>query len=383
MLTFFRKRSEPGGFTFSRPLLAIQSDDWGRVGVRDLEGRELLRSKGINLGEHAYDQYSLETAEDVNTLAAMLKRHRDSVGRSPCMTLNFCVANLDFKKMKAEGFKHIELLPLSKGFPGTWSRPGLLDAYRSGIRDGVFHPAMHGLTHFCPVAVENVLAKGGERAELLRLLWDAQTPYIYWRTPWVGYEYWNPQRPHAGFLSLELQRVQVRKASECFSALFGTKPVSACAPGYRANGDTRRAWAESGVRVAQNGSGSGVAAPYIDKNGVLQLHRTIDLEPSQRDMDPAKYVEIAESCFLRGLPLIISTHSINFHSSLKDFRTRTLAVLDSMLSALEKKYPELLYVNDQDLYGIATEGVFCSREERVSVVATRAWETQPAHRGAL
>jgi hypothetical protein len=299
------------------------------------------------------------------------------------MTLNFCVANLDFKKMREQGFRHIELLPLSKGWPGSWSRPGLIDAFRSGVRDGIFHPAMHGLTHFCPVAVENVLAKGGDRAELLRRFWQAETPYVYWRMPWVGYEYWNAEAPDAGFVSPALQRVQVQKATECFSAVFGVKPVSACAPGYRANGDTRRAWADAGIRVAQKGSGEGLTAPFIDKHGILELHRTIDFEPSHREVDADKYLEVAESCFSRGLPLIISTHSINFHSTLKDFRTSTLEAFDSLLGAIEKKYPELLYVNEEDLYGIVTEGVFQSDQERVSVTAKQAWGAQVAYRGVL
>ncbi len=48
------------GFTFGRPLVVLQSDDWGRVGIRDQEGWEELRSQGINLGERNYDYYSLE-----------------------------------------------------------------------------------------------------------------------------------------------------------------------------------------------------------------------------------------------------------------------------------------------------------------------------------
>ena len=42
-----RKRDEPQSFAFSRPLVALHSDDWGRVGVRDREGFELLRSRGL------------------------------------------------------------------------------------------------------------------------------------------------------------------------------------------------------------------------------------------------------------------------------------------------------------------------------------------------
>ena len=56
------------GFAFSRPLVVLQSDDWGRVGVRDREGWEQLRDLGVSLGERSYDFYSLETAEDVAAL---------------------------------------------------------------------------------------------------------------------------------------------------------------------------------------------------------------------------------------------------------------------------------------------------------------------------
>jgi hypothetical protein len=201
--------------------------------------------------------------------------------------------------------------------------------------------------------------------------------------PWVGYEYWNPEPPHAGFLSRELQRVQIRKARECFSALFGTAPVSACAPGYFSNRDTRRAWSECGIRVAQNGTGGGLSAPSIDHFGILELHRTIDLEPSHRELDIHKHLEIAASCFSRGLPVIISTHSINFHSTIQDFRTPSLAMLDSLLSALESRYPELLYVNDKDLYAIVTEGVFHSQEQKVSVVAKRQSQSRIVEQGAV
>ena len=43
------------GFRFSRPLVLLQSDDWGRVGVRDAEGQEELRAAGLSLGERPYD----------------------------------------------------------------------------------------------------------------------------------------------------------------------------------------------------------------------------------------------------------------------------------------------------------------------------------------
>ena len=71
------------GLRFDRPLLLFQSDDWGRVGVRDREGWDELQAAGVQVGEAPYDFYSLETAEDLDALREVLKKHRDSVGRNP------------------------------------------------------------------------------------------------------------------------------------------------------------------------------------------------------------------------------------------------------------------------------------------------------------
>jgi hypothetical protein len=353
-------------FSFSRPLVLLQSDGWGRVGVRDRQGYEQLRASGIPLGQNPYDYYSLETSEDVIAVRDMLKRHRDSTGRTACLVMNFLLANLDFQKIAGTAFEHIHLIPLSQGLPGEWKRPGLFEAYRQGISDDIFYPALHGLTHFCRLAVERALARPGDRNNLLHTLWKAETPYIYWRMPWIGYEYCNPEKPQAGFLDAGTQMNLIAEAAREFKNFFSTAPLSACAPGYRANEDTHRAWSQCGIRVAQNGSG-GALPPHMDKWEILNLHRTIDVEPFERGLPLEKYMQLAERCFERGIPAIVSVHSINFHSSLKDFRGPTLRVLDEFLSALEAKHPNLLYVHDRNLYELVTRGKFKGPRGPVSV----------------
>ena len=361
------RRHAPGpSFFFDRPLVALHSDDWGRVGVRDRDGYEQLRAQGIQLGKHPYDFYSLESAADLGALSQLLKSHHDSTGRSPCLLMNFVLSNLDFPRIAHHNFENIYLLPLSKGLPGKWSRPGLFEAYREGVGAGVFYPAPHGMTHFCRPAAQHALASGGEHGQLLRTLWQAETPYIYWRMPWIGHEYSNPGKPKPGFLERETQQMLVRQAVEEFARLFRVFPVSACAPGYRANRDTHEAWAKWGIRVAQNGSGAPLP-PWLDEFGLLHLHRTIDIEPAHRDLAMAKYIHLAEQCFSRGMPAVISMHSINFHSSLRNFRDPALQVLDQFLTALERKHSNLLYVHDGDLYKLVTHGKFDAGHGAVSV----------------
>ncbi len=353
-------------FHVSRPLVLLQSDDWGRVGVRDEEGAELLRASGVRLGERPYDFYTLETAADVTALSDLLKSHRDLTGRCACVVMNFMMANLDFVKMESGGFQQIYLRALSEGLPGKWRRPGLFDAYREGITDGMFYPALHGLTHFCRASVEGALTRDGARRDLLYTLWKAETPYIHWRMPWVGYEYCNPEKSRKGFLTAERQIGLVEEAANMFATLFAMPPVSACAPGYRANRDTHVAWSKCGVRVAQNGSGAWLPL-YMDECEILNLQRTIDFEPSAQELPLENYMQLAEDSFARGMPAIISVHAINFHSSLKDFRGPTLRALDRFLSALERKYPDLLYVHDGDMHEIVTQGWYRSPNGVVSV----------------
>jgi hypothetical protein len=367
-----KKSSTLRALRFDRPLALFQSDDWGRAGVRDREGWEELRAAGLNLGEKPYDFYSLETAEDLHALADVLRKHRDSTGRRPSMVMNFIMANVDFDRCFEPGWKQVPLQPLTEGLPGAWRRPQLLEAYRQGTRERLFYPALHGLTHFCEPAVARGLTIGGERSELLKKLWRAQTPYIHWRMPWIGYEYWDPEmKPERRFLPVDGQRAAIGRAAKIFQELFAVGPFSACAPGYRANADSRTAWFETGVRVVQSGP-SERRGPCLDENGMLSTFRTVEMEPATGPCDLERLATQVERCFADGLPAVISIHSINFHSTIEDFRTPTLTLLDEFLTALERKWPDLLYVHDADLFSIATEGAYAGENGRVRVGVTAA-----------
>ncbi len=360
------------GFHFDRPLVLFESDDWGRVGLRDEGGLEQLRASGLVLGDRAYDFYTLETAEDLAALSSVLSRHRDSSQRYPCVGMNFIVSNLDFARMSSDIPREIHLLPLAEGLPQGWSRPGLEGGYRQGIADGVFFPALHGSTHFCQSAIERNLLENGERAALLRTLWQAGTPYIHWRMPWIGYEYWDAEKPEdERMLAADAQRTLIGQTVGAFAKMFSMLPRSACAPGYRANDDTHRAWAQHGVRVAQNGPGV-FAPPHFDRFEILHLFRTVEFEPAtDSGFSVEKSLRQAEASFERGRPAIVSVHSINFHSTVRDFRSRTLQALDEFLTALESNHEDLLYLHDENLYELASKGAYQTPRGTVQVNVTR------------
>ena len=358
-------------YLFDRPLLLLQSDDWGRIGLRDEEGFAELSAGGTHLGEQPYDFYTLETAEDLSELRMVFARHRDAVGRTPVLEMNFITANLDFGKTLQDA-PNLHFIPLADGLPDAWSRPGLLNAYRDGVDAEFFYPALHGTSHFCRKAVQRNFADNGERGKLLRTLWEARTPYIYWRMPWIGYEYWDPeQAADSRFLRKAAQEEYVGQGVALFAKLFSTMARSACAPGYRANPDTSSVYALFGIRCAQNGP-SHQRAPHFDGNEILQIYRTVEFEPAvNADFSLEGAIRQAEECFAIGVPATVSVHSINFHSTVRDFRTRTLTLLDDFLETLESRHPDLLYVHDDDLWQIIQSGSYECGARRTTVNVTK------------
>ena len=177
--------------------------------------------------------------------------------------------------------------------------------------------------------------------------------------PWIGYEYWDPEKPEDDrFLSAETQRELIGQTIGAFAKLFSALPRSACAPGYRANDDTHRSWAQHGIRVAQNGPGA-LVPPHFDRHDILHLYRTVEFEPAvDPDFSVETCVRQAEACFERGIPAIVSMHSINFHSTAQDFRSRTLQSLDEFLTALELRHADLLYLHDEDILGLVNKGSY-------------------------
>jgi hypothetical protein len=103
---------------------------------------------------------------------------------------------------------------------------------------------------------------------------------------------------------------------------------------------------------------------------MLFTFRTVEMEPAIERCDLERLVSQAEGCFAGGLPAVISVHAINFHSTIQDFRTPTLKLMDEFLTVLEKKWPDLLYVDDADLFSLATEGSYAGENGRVKVGVT-------------
>lgn len=108
--------------------------------------------------------------------------------------------------------------------------------------------------------------------------------------------------------------------------------------------------------------------PYFSRHGMLHLTRTVDFDPA---FSVDSCLEPAERCFERRIPAIVSVHSTNFHSTVRDFRSRTLEMLDQFFPALESKHSDLIYLHDEDRRELVKTGGYRSAGGNVSTKVTQ------------
>ena len=103
-----------------RPILIIESDDWG-PGPTDQE-------------------------DALIAIGRLLTSYRDSDGRRPVMTLGVVLSSADGQKFSGSGEYHCKTIEDSIYAP-------LLESISKGVDAGVFTVQLHGMEHFWPPAL--------------------------------------------------------------------------------------------------------------------------------------------------------------------------------------------------------------------------------------
>lgn len=127
------------GWKTNRKIIVIESDDWGCVGMPSKEIYNKLLVEGFKPDKNPYMKYdSLESEQDLIALFEVLSSFKDKNGDPAVMTVNYVMANPDFKKIKESNFTHYFYEP----FTETYKKyPDHKNSYRlltEGIRQKFF-----------------------------------------------------------------------------------------------------------------------------------------------------------------------------------------------------------------------------------------------------
>lgn len=345
----------PSAIDFGRwRILAIESDDWGmEAWVPDLKAARALADQGAQLGPklRLYASSSLETAADVDTLAALLAQFHDSDGLPAVLQANTIMAAIDLDSCGTDDVRlqGNSVLLRAPGSCGAYQRVGLNEAVDSARAKGVWRAELHGLTHFDLGAYEQAVAEASSLTVRARAVGAVAFPHWLSLTE-LGSGDLNEAR---SFASLSCRLFQER---------FGRAPVSVIAPDYTWGEQDERAWEEQGLKVVQGkreqidpslGPLGGnkllwrirkVLERFRDRRRgrFVYLERNVRLEP-YGDFDPnclAGYRQALRQtarAWRRGEPAIVEAHRLQFSHLHPEVSRAGRLQLRRFLSTLESR----------------------------------------------
>lgn len=136
------------GWRTNRKIVVIESDDWGSVRMSSLENFERFKKAGMSVEKSHYNLYdSLESNDDMSYLMELLCKHKDATGRYPVITGVNVVANPDFKKIKAIGYKEYFYEPYTETCKRYAAHDKVYDLWKEGIANRLLVPCYHGREH--------------------------------------------------------------------------------------------------------------------------------------------------------------------------------------------------------------------------------------------
>jgi hypothetical protein len=329
-----------------RPIVVIQSDDWGRIGVHEPQAIERLRGRGMAVGESTWDYYGYENVEDLRLLGEVLGGTTDIEGRSACMTVNMVMANADIRRMRYEGFREFRFVPIAEGLPDPWAESSLIEQYQRLIADRVFYPGLHGFTHFSPQGMLRGWHDSGAFGARTRALLMEDIPYLASVTPEFNFALVDRSDGGEAYADSSVQRIWVERGVALFQEAFGHAPVTTCAPGYRCNSVTFDAWADHGIRVVQTVGEGGI----YESGRVLVIERNVPFEPVLEDNGVVVRALSRIGRVVRaGLIPVICSHSINYISRYCAGRDQSLRCLARLLREIKNRFPDMRFAHDADL----------------------------------
>ena len=143
-----RHLSNLPGWSTNRKIVVIESDDWGSIRMPSREVYDKLLKAGIRVDRCPYNRYdSLASEEDLSALFEILTQFRDKNGKQPAITANTVVANPDFEKIQASGFKEYFYEPFTETLKKHPAHQNSFNLWTQGMSEGIFQPQFHGREH--------------------------------------------------------------------------------------------------------------------------------------------------------------------------------------------------------------------------------------------
>ena len=364
-----------------RPILVLESDDWGVAAVPSHETYRQLVHNRVVFPENPWSSDTLETPDDIAALREILLPRPDANGRPLPVTANFIVANPDFSGITSE---RLPFIPLNSNHPNNPITQQLRHAWKQAVADRILAPAYHGLRHLAPDALCRLWAQNDPWT---KQCFKHNTPPLGLTTPPATLllsEYMRAtgSPPRLQPRSAEEQTRIVNQGVAIFRAIFGHPPDSTAAPHYLWNRATEQAWRQAGIRAIQAANrhpdirrsfgflnARRIALGRRTREGMVYLTRNCRFEPALYGNTAATAFARVRKLFAARRPAVLGCHRINFTASIfPERRRQTLIQLAALLDLVREKYPDVIFMTSGELGALllaqppgAPVGAVCSR----------------------
>lgn len=348
------------GWKTNRKIVVIESDDWGSIRMPSKEVVDLLKSKNYPIENNKFTLLDgLERKSDLEELFKVLESHKDKNGNNPVITACAVVANPDFNKIIESNFQEYFFEQIEQTYE-NYGEKSLLEFWcQYGIKKNLLYPQFHGREHLNPTKWLKALQSNNQMehdafaSKALLGLAGGQTD--------------RKDLYMAAFDAIDSNEKDVVdniaiEGLKLFEDTFGFKSISFMPSQSKQYEELSKILIKSGVKFSQAGqffiptlNGNFTEQNnfwgYVDKFGIKYWRRNCTFEPHKGAKNPVdsclKEIEIA---FRWGKPAVISSHRINYTSRIDtEFRNQNLQVLNILLTKIIKKYPQVEFLNSEQL----------------------------------
>lgn len=350
------------GFKSKRKILVIESDDWGSVRMPSKQAFENLLKAGIKVDQCGYNTFdSLESVQDLDAIFNQLHKIKDKNGNSPIITANTIVANPDYEKIREGNFENYYFETFDQSYKRHQGANHTLDVIKQGIREKLYFPQLHGREH---IFLNNWMGalKNGDSAT--RLAFDNQVYGLSTTITSTKRKSFLTALDGNSLEELDAHESILLEAQYIFKENFGFPSTSFIAANYTWHPNHEVFLDKIGVNTIQGGRAQKVPGNHEgyqtikhymgNRNdlGQVFLIRNAGFEPATRPNVNwhQKILNEVKAAFLVGAPVILSSHRVNFMGGLDEKnREHNLKLFGEILSDLVKRYPDIEFMNTEEL----------------------------------
>lgn len=350
------------GWRTNRKIVVIESDDWGSIRMPSKEVYDKLLKAGVRVDKCHYNKYdSLASENDLSHLFDTLRKFKDNNGNPPVITANTIVANPDFDRIKAAGFKEYHYEPFTETLKRYPNHFRAFEVWKQGVSDGVFKPQYHGREHLNVNRWLKVLQSGSKETMMAfenNLFGISTTITTEERKSYLAALEFDD------ISELGWQKEMLSDGLKLFEKLFDFKSKTYIATNFIWHPEVESQLYDSGIVALQGGNSHIIPGGHYpnqlirnklgERNGWNQTYliRNVVFEPSESHQKDWVYncLSEIEIAFRWHKPAIITAHRVNFIGFIDESnRTRNLQLLSRFLSTMLSKWPDIEFMSSDKL----------------------------------